>query len=225
MRWPSACSRAMSATVRRRMVSGWALMSASSLRGGVAGVQRGGDPVEDGVGDLALGLQGQVVARPVGGEDADPVGVGAEAGAGLGDVVGHEQVDALASELVRGAVERAGLGREADEDRGGRDRARSSRSPVRSVPWTSRAIWPRTSGVGSSSRVRPAPRSSLWSARVDRPEVGDGRGHDQRVEAGRAVRRRGSSRWSAVRSSAVDSTRTTVAPAGGVDLDVGGDER
>ena len=35
---------------------------------------------------------------------------------GLGDVVGDEQVDALAAELVGGPVERAGLGREPDED-------------------------------------------------------------------------------------------------------------
>ena len=51
-----------------------------------------------------------------------PVGVGPEARAGLGDVVGDEQVDALAAELVRGPVERAGLRGEADEDRAAADR-------------------------------------------------------------------------------------------------------
>ena len=95
-----------------------------SVGGGVALVQRAGDPVEERVGDRALGLERQVVARPVGGEDRDPVRLGPETGAGLGHVVGDEEVDALAAELLGGALERPGLGREADEDR---PRARAAR--------------------------------------------------------------------------------------------------
>src|SRR6478752_3432623 len=99
----------MSATVSRRGSSLWALMSRSSLPRAVTGVQPGDDPVQEAIGDLALAQQRQVVARAIGLEDADPVRVRPEPGAGLGDIVGHEQVDALAPELVRGAIQRTGL--------------------------------------------------------------------------------------------------------------------
>ena len=89
----------------------------SSLPGGVALVQRGGDPVEQRVGDGALALQRQVRPRPVGGQDRHAVGLGPEARAGLGHVVRDEQVHALAPELVGGPLERAGLGGEPDQDR------------------------------------------------------------------------------------------------------------
>ena len=49
-------------------------------------------------------------------------------GAGLGDVVGDEQVDALAAELLGGPLERAGLGREADQDRDGPERLAGRRA-------------------------------------------------------------------------------------------------
>ena len=119
----------------------------ASLRGGVALVQRGGDPVEEPLGDLALGQQRQVVARPVGGQDRDPVRVGPEAGARLGDVVGDEQVDALAAELLGGALERAGLGREADEDGTRPDGSRVG-APSLSRPRAIRATSASRSGVG-----------------------------------------------------------------------------
>ena len=87
----------------------------------------GGKSVEEPVGDLALGEQRQVLARAVGREDRDPVRVGPEAGARFGHVVGHEQVDALAAELVGCPLERARLGREAHDDRP-RGRARAARA-------------------------------------------------------------------------------------------------
>src|SRR4029077_80638 len=60
----------------------------SSVGGRRARVQRGGNPVEKRIGDRPLGLERQVVARAIGGEDRDAVGLGAEPGAWLGDVVG-----------------------------------------------------------------------------------------------------------------------------------------
>ena len=72
---------------------------------------------------------------------------------GLGDVVGDEQVDALAAELVGGALERPGLGREPDEDRARVGAARAVGAPSLSSPWAIRAISARRSGVASSSRV------------------------------------------------------------------------
>ena len=173
MRWPSAYSLAMSATVRRRTVSVVALMLApraasdsshQSARRRRARPARG-DAVEQPFGDLALGLERQVLARAVGGEDRDAVRVGPEARARLGDVVGDEQVDALAPELLGGAVERPGLRREADEDRHGLERL-ARRRALAVEPRAIRAISARRSGVGSSSSVRPSPRSSLRSAGV-----------------------------------------------------------
>ena len=134
---------------------------AQSAPARVAVVQRErGDPVEEAIGDLALGEQRQVVADAVGVEDRDPVGVGPEARSGLGDVVGHEQVDALAAQLVGGPVERPGLGREPDEHGAGDGRrvASPSRRAARERPTSAR-----TSGVGSSSRVRRR-RARAWSS-------------------------------------------------------------
>ena len=135
MRMPSAYSLAMSTTDRRRTVSvlgahraGSPCVSDQCARGASRSVQQRHDPVQQAVRDLALGEQRQVVARPVGAEDHDAVGVGAEARAGLGDVVGDEEVGALAAELVGGAVERAGLRREPDDDRA-RVQRRAARAP------------------------------------------------------------------------------------------------
>ena len=50
-------------------------------------------------------------------DDGDAVGLRAEAGAGLRDVVGDEQVDALAGGLLGRPLQRAGLGREAHDER------------------------------------------------------------------------------------------------------------
>ena len=158
----SGCARrrrsslAMSTTVRRRGVSVGgahagsrrarfvATVCAAASRASSAAATRSRMPV----GDLALGQQRQVVARPVGGQDRDAVRVGAEAGAGLRDVVGDEQVHALAAQLVGGAVERAGLGREARRGPGARV-AVGAVASSRGDPATSAS----RSGVGSSSRV------------------------------------------------------------------------
>src|SRR5262245_53461477 len=118
IRVPSACSRRMSLTVRRATDGLGALIGRvpracpecapprpgrpTSLRPG-----RGCDPRPP------LAEQRKRLATAIGVEDLDPVGVGPEAGARLGDVVRDEQVDPLAPELLRGAVEVAGLGGEA----------------------------------------------------------------------------------------------------------------
>ena len=90
----------------------------------------------------------------------------------LGDVVGDEQIDALALGLLARALERSGLGREAD-DHG------LLPTPARASDAHASA---RMSSVGSSSRVSPSPVArDLAVGRVLRPEVGNGGGHDQRV--------------------------------------------
>src|SRR5439155_17564819 len=106
----------------------------------------------------------------------DTVGGGPEPRAGLRDVVRHEEVDALAAELLRRPIEPTGLGREADED------------------------WPRTdspathSGRDLCQEVRrrlelEAERGLAGDLRgggASGPEVAHGGGHDERVE-GRAA--------------------------------------
>src|SRR3954451_10987271 len=77
--------------------------------------RRGG--VEDGGRDLALAAQGHVNRRAVDSDDENFVGVVLEPGAGGGHVVGHDEIEVLAPQLVLGLarhVER--LGREADQD-------------------------------------------------------------------------------------------------------------
>ena len=78
----------------------------------------------------------------------------------------------------------------------------------------------------SSSSGRARRRASSFGRRRARPEVGDGGGHDEGVEAGRVGIGR-ASRSSAARRSAVDSTRTTVrAPRSGSGTSMfAGDER
>ena len=85
--------------------------------GGRVFVHQRGDPVQQAVRDLALREQRELVAGPVRAEDHDPVGVGAEARAGLADVVCDEQVGALAAQLLGRPLERAGLRGEPDDDR------------------------------------------------------------------------------------------------------------
>ena len=58
-------------------------------------MQEGEGSVEDVVGDCELVHHGKVFAGSVGAEDRDAVGVGAEAAAGLGDVVGDDEGCAL----------------------------------------------------------------------------------------------------------------------------------
>ncbi len=169
MRWPSAYSLAMSTTVRRRGVSVVALMLApararwwlqSARRRRARPARRRPDRAARSA-TARLRLQRQVVARPVGGEDRDAVRLGAEARARLGHVVGDEQVDALAAELVGRPVERAGLGREPDEDRARVGAARRVGAPSLSRPRAIRAISASRSGVGSSSSVSASPRGEL----------------------------------------------------------------
>ena len=162
---------------------------AGSLPRRVASVQRRGDPIEEAVGDLALGQERQGVGTAGGIEDRDPVRVGPEAGAGLAHVVGDEEVDALPAELLRGPVERAGLRREADEDRAADRTSARVGSPPLSRPWAIRATSARRSGVGVSSRARPSPRAIFRSAGLTRREIGDGGGHDQGIEPGTRRRR------------------------------------
>ena len=71
---------------------------------------------------------------------------------GLGDVVGDEQVDALAAELVGGPLERPGLGREPDEDRAAAPASRGAAAADAPA---------RMSSVGSSSSVRPVAAREL----------------------------------------------------------------
>ena len=173
----------MSPTVRRRTVSergahAWVSCGMRlSLRGPVAGVQRRGRP---GRGSRRRPRAWRAAAgrsaRPSADEDRDVVRVGPEARARLGHVVRDEEVDALAAELVGGPIERAGLGGEPDEDRPrlGR-RSRRARAATAGEDVLGR--------LELEGQARRRGRASS-SAAVARPEVGDGRGHDQRVRAG-----------------------------------------
>ena len=161
-----------------------------SLRGGVALVQRDGDPVEQGVRDGALALERQVRPRSVGGQDRHAVGVGPEARAGLSHVVRDEQVDALAPELVGGALERARLRGEPDQDRDRLQRlARGGAVAVEAVGDPGDLGEEVRGGLELERQVVGARELGLGGG--DRPEVGHGGGHDQGVEAGGA----GSDRW------------------------------
>ena len=155
-----------------------------------------------------LDSSGRSSRDAVRGEDRDPVRVGPEARAGLRDVVGDEQVDALAARASR---RRGRASRSRRRTRRGSAAARAARgSARRRCRDRGRSGRPRRGGPGSARArgVRPAPRSSLRSA-----------GRSGRKSATAAAMTRASkparpsaawvSRSSAARSSAVDSTRTT----------------
>ena len=89
--------------------------------------------------------------------------------------------------LAGRAVERSGLGREPDKDRRGDERPPAAASL--SARCAIRPTSARRSGVGSSRASEASPRASFDGGRAARPEVGDGRGHDQPL--GRRPRRRG----------------------------------
>ena len=74
------------------------------------------DQVEQSVPDLGLGHQRPGLGVAARRDDGHPIGVCAKAGAGLGDVVGDQQVHPLAGGLGRCPLKRPGLGREAHED-------------------------------------------------------------------------------------------------------------
>ena len=199
----SACRRRTAARCRRRSGGGrcrwwrscWlplGLGRADSLRGGVARVQRDRDPVEQPLGDRALRQERQVVARAVGGQDRDPVRVGAEARSPASATsLATSRSTPLRRSFSRGALERAGLGREADEDRARVGAARGSgrrRCRARGRSARSRRAGPASARAGASSA---SARGQLGLGGLDRPEVGDRRGHDQGVEPGRPVVRLG----------------------------------
>ena len=145
-----------------------------------------------------LGQHRQLVLGAVGGQDRHPVRVRPEAGARLRDVVGDEEVDALAAQLLGGALERAGLGREADEDRPRRARARRAAGDASAG----------CPGVGSSSRLSADPRSSFRSRRIA------GRKSATAAAMTRASKPAGASASARAASrSAVDSASTTVRAA------------
>ena len=128
-------------------------------------VPRRDHAVQQPAADLALGEHGRS-RRPVRGQDHHPVGVGAEPGAGLGDVVGDQQA-APSAELVRG--------RFSDRSR------RRTRRPRGAGPARARApTSARMSSVGSSSRVTLA-TGELGGSGTARAEVGDGGGHHEDV--------------------------------------------
>ena len=175
---------------RLRSVDGTALIGwiscciGLSLRGGVALVQRRGDAVEQPVGDGPFGEQGKVLAAALGGEDRDPVRVGPEARAGLRDVVGDEQVDALAARACR---RRGRASRSPRRTR--RGRRASGRREVRRAAAASGT----RQGCPRSARARgsgPRSRVSFVVGRAARPEVGDRGGHHQGIGRGRGRRAR-----------------------------------
>ena len=158
---------------------------ALSLRGGVALVQRDGDPVEQARRrPRACVCSGRSARDPSAARiDTRLVSV-PKPEPGLGHVVRDEQVDALAPELVGGPLERARLRGEPDQDRDRLQRlARGGAVAVEAVgdPGDLGEEVRGRLQLGASGRRS---RGELGLGRVDRPEVGDGRGHDQRVEAG-----------------------------------------
>ena len=166
--------------------------------------------VEEQVGDSALGKEREGLLPAVGGQDRHAVRVGPEARARLGDVVGDEQVDALPAELVGGAIERAGLGRESDEDRA------------------------RPAGAGGPDGRRRAGQDVLGRLELDRQAlrrelsfVGAARTGRKSATAAAMTRTSDESRMleNGVLISAVVSTRTISASPGSGGRDVADDER
>ena len=159
---------------------------------------------EDGRGDTAFVGQLDDFLGAVGAEDRDRVRVVLEADAGGGDVVGHDQVEALAGELGGGVGPQIGrLGGEADEDLPGR-LARTE------------------AGEDVGRRLEHDLRDALVLLDLalggdHRAEVGDGGGHDDDV--GRRRRAPPSPPASARRSR-----RRDVDAGGHGEVD-GGDER
>ena len=194
---PSAYSLAMSTTVRRRracrcvalmLAPASGSVVASSLRGGVALVQRGATRSSRRSATARLDCSGR--------SSRDPSAARIE--------TRFVSVPKPGARLRRRRWRRAGrrpcAGASRRRGRASRSRprtrpgsgagraARGSRSPSLSRPWTIRATSASRSGVGSSSqRQRRRSRCELACRRRGRPEVGDGGGHDQGIEPGRAV--------------------------------------
>ena len=93
------------------------------------------DSVEDLVGYFLFGHEGEVVYLVVGVDEEDFVGVGAEAAAFGGDVVGYDEVEALLATLVRAFSSRSSL---------------SAANPTRTK---GRVAWARMSSVFSKSML------------------------------------------------------------------------
>ena len=80
-------------------------------------MENGGDPVEDLVSYFLLGHQGEVVYLVVGVDEEDFVGVGAEAAALGGYVVGYYEVEVFFGDFGSGVLEEVvAFGGEADAD-------------------------------------------------------------------------------------------------------------
>ena len=188
----------MSPTVRRRTGSGPVALTCGSpaLRRRVAAarcqcaprasrcVQRRRHAVEQPVRDLALRQQRPRLGVRAGRVDRDAVRVRAEAAPASATSFATSRSTPFARSFSPARVERTGLGREADEDRPRLERLRAI-APALSSP--GRSDRPRR-GCPASARARassPSPRVELRRRRPARPEVGDGGGHDQRVEARR----------------------------------------
>ena len=146
-------------------------------------------------------------SSPSGATKRDVIGVDVEAGAGRGDVVGDDEIDALGDELAaRGGLRVAGLRREADEH-GMRPVAAPAPELGEDVrrPLERRASRAPAFCFSSFSRAGP-PAGGV---------VGDGRGHDDHVRDGaRASSRRRASRRRCGRGQLVDRRRLDRGRAG-----------
>ena len=146
---------------------------------------------------------------PVAADQRRGVELRVEAGAVGGDVVGDDQVGALAEQLLRGRARR---------DRRSRPRTRQAPAcalPPRAAPSSARMSGVRTSV--SSQRARRSSRSSRRRRRLGRV-VGDGRRHDHDVR----VARRAAARPPCI--SPALRTRTSSTPAGGGSARRSGDQ-
>ena len=106
-------------------------------------------------------------------DDRHAIGVGPEAGARLGDVVGDEQVDALARAFSAArSSEPVSAAKPTTTGRWSRGRARAARDGL---------------GQDVAGRLelerQPARCARAWCRRRARPEVGHGGGHDEHVRA------------------------------------------
>ena len=176
-----------------------------------------GHAVEQAVGDLALGEQRQASGAPS----------AARIVTRFVSVPNPEPASATSLATSRSTPLRAELVRRRARASRSRPRTRRGRARAAAAPGRRPVSAARTGDLGEDVRRRlelegqPVAARELRSAAPGRPEVGDGGGHDQRVEAGA----RRPSRWRATaaraRISAVDSTRTTLASARQRHLDVG----
>ena len=177
----------------------------ASLRGGVALVQRGRHPIQQPVGDGALRLERQVLAR----RRRRPGSTTRFVSVPKPEPASATSLATRRSTPLRRSFSAARSSEPVSAAKPTRIGHRPERLAGRRPVAVEAAGDPADLGQQVRCRLelegQRVGSGELAVGRGDRPEVGDGRGHDERVEPGRAVRRRG---WrAAARPAGRRSTR------------------